>query len=69
MKRINMTQARKLYNNGASIVIVPCNLRPGGWGTEVSKATDGDFDRLVNAYTYYNCIGAEVGRYPAYYID
>lgn len=69
MARINKAQARKIYNNGGSVTIVPCNLRPGMWGVDISNAGGYTFDQVVNAFSYYNCTGSEVGRYPAFYID
>ena len=70
--RINKREARKLYNLGRPITILPCKANPNSpWfsNSTVSKeSTDKDFDALVNEFTYYNCNTAELGRYPAFYV-
>ena len=72
MKKIRKNTARKLYNMGKSIIILPCKCRPGSmWlhGFEIKKtAPQNDFDRLINEFEYYNC-NAETGRYTAYYAE
>lgn len=69
MARISKAQARKLYDNGGTITIVPCNLRPGAWGVDINNADGRTFDAVVNEFAYYNCGYAETGRRPAFYID
>ena len=70
--RINKSEARKLYNLGRPIVVLPCKANPNSpWfsNSTVSKeSTDKDFDALVNEFTYYNCNIPELGRRPAFYI-
>ena len=70
--RINKREARKLYNLGKPITILPCKANPNSpWlsNSEVSKeSTNRDFDALVNEFTFYNCNTAELGRYPAFYV-
>ena len=80
-RRLAKPTAKRLYNSGKTIYLVPCALRPGGaWKPEIaiSKAdrsddasyfvsTKNDFESLVNEFAYYNC-GNASGRYPAYYI-
>ena len=77
MKRINKRQARKAWNDGQSIIICPCNLRPNNYwngNTWISKSKfeslgyDTDFDKIVDLHTYYNCTNSETGKYCAYYI-
>lgn len=71
MERINKRIARKLFNEGKTLWITACNMRPeqgllmnaGTYENELS-----DFDTFVNSFTYYNC-NNETGRYPAFYIE
>lgn len=71
MKKINKSQARKAWNNGKLFWITACNMRPE-YGIlidpmRIAVNFDGDFDKMVNDFIYYNCSN-ETGRYPAYYI-
>ena len=71
MERINKRVARKLFNEGKTLWITACNMRPecgllmnaGTYENELA-----DFDTFVNSFTYYNC-NNETGRYPAFYIE
>ena len=69
--RINKSKARKLYNLGRPIVVLPCKANPNSpWfsNSTVSKESDRDFDTLVNEFIYYNCNTAELGRRQAFYV-
>lgn len=80
-RRLAKPTAKRLYNSGATIYLVPCALRPGGaWNPEVAisksdrsesasyfVSMNNDFEHLVNEFAYYNCRHS-TGRYPAYYI-
>lgn len=69
--RINKSEARKLYNLGRPIVVLPCKANPNSpWfsNSTVSKESGRDFNTLVNEFIYYNCNTAELGRRPAFYI-
>ena len=69
--RINKSEARKLYNLGKPIMILPCNANPNSpWfsNSMISKESGRDFDALVNEFIYYNCNTSELGRYPAFYV-
>ena len=72
MKKMNKAQARKAWNNGKSFWITACNMKPEcGLLIDLMRIAaefSGDFDKMVNAFIYYNC-NNECGRYPAYYID
>ena len=73
MKRINMTQARKLYNEGTSIYLLPSKAVPDSiWIFPVKIShdvqTQCDFDTKVNAYHYYNCT-EETGKRIHFYIE
>ena len=70
-ERITKAAARKLFNNGGKIYICACNLRPGWpWYPEIwiDNSVDPDFEKHVNAFTFYNCINNETGKYASYYI-
>lgn len=74
-KKIDKRNARKRWNNGESILLVPCKHNPNSnlyfvFGSLVNKS-DADcdtFDSVVNQFEYYNCQYGELGRYAAYYI-
>ena len=70
--RINKCEARKLYNLGRTITVLPCKANPNSpWfsNSTVSKeSTDKDFDALVNEFTYYSCNTSELGHRPAFYV-
>lgn len=68
--RINKPEARKLYNLGRPIKILPCkaNLNSPWFSNSMfSKKSGRDFDALVNEFTYYNCNTSELGRRPSFY--
>lgn len=70
-KRINKTQARRAYNNGLRVVVCPVNLRPGyPWHPEiiVSEKSGETFEKMLNAFIYYNIRDNETGKYAAFYI-
>lgn len=69
--RINKATARKLFSEGKEIWLTACNMRPeygillnSGYYNDLGR----DFDKIVNAFQYYNC-NNECGRYPAYYVE
>lgn len=73
MKRINMRQARKLYNEGTAIYLLPSKAMPGSvWILPIRISLDsydpGDFDAEVNTFRYYNCT-AETGRRVHFYVE
>lgn len=71
-ERINKKFARIAYMNGLTIVVCPCNLRPGyPWYPEISisKKHGGEtFENVINAFECHNCINSETGHYSAFYI-
>lgn len=70
MKKINKAIARRMYNEGKEFWITACNMRPECGiliNSRYYQFKDDSFDKVVNAFTYYNC-NPETGRYPAYYI-
>ena len=70
MVKITKALARKMYNNGEEVMIVPNKVRPNGmlasWTTKPIDDPDADFDKLCNAIFYYNC-SPETGMNLAYY--
>lgn len=75
LRRVNKTTAKKLYNAGIDILIVPCKVNPtitGTWslGYVLNKNNDSfdNFTSAVNSFIYYNCNYNQLGKYPAYYI-
>ena len=78
--KVNKPTARKLYNCGVTIYLLPCKvsevaLQTGGnmWVSPVEislltcKHDANKFDRSVNDFEYYNC-NAELGYYASYYV-
>ena len=73
MVKIRKNTARKLFNEGQELIIIPCNCAPNGaWltGFRICKTNleNSDFDRLINEFEYYNC-NSELGRYTHYYLE
>ena len=69
-KQINKTMARKLYNDGITINLIPCKCNINGvWVSlcQVNNSEGQNFDSVLNSY-YYNCI-PELGRYPHYFVE
>lgn len=68
-ERVTKTRARKVYESGGRVAVSPVLARWGAWVDPyiISNNTGGPFDLTVSAIEFYNC-GAELGRYPAYYI-
>lgn len=70
MVKITKGMARKLYNEGKEVMIIPNRVRPTGilasWTTKPNDDPDADFDKLCNAIFYYNC-SPETGMKLAYY--
>lgn len=79
-KRVRKNVARRLFNEGVKIYLLPCKIRE----EFISKSTDPfclfvvetsldeedetkTFDKVVNAFEYYNC-NSEAGYYAKYYI-
>lgn len=70
MVKITKGMARKLYNEGKEVMVIPNRVRPTGilasWTTKPADGPDADFDKLCNAVFYYNC-SPETGMALAYY--
>jgi len=74
LKKINKCKARKLWDNGKEILIIPCNMRPdsewyrNSWFKKELAYMDYAFDKLIWNYEYYNCLDGQTGFYAKYYI-
>ena len=59
MVKITKGLAKKMYNNGEEIMIIPSRVRPTGilasWTSKPADDPTADFDKLCNAIFYYNC--------------
>ena len=69
--RISKAAARKLYQRGEEIYMLPCKLNPEGMyfnpmGLQIDEENGSAFDSVVNAAEYYNC-NYECGYYMAFY--
>lgn len=69
--RISKTAAKKLYNAGKEVYMLPCKLNPEGMyfnpmGLQIDEENGAKFDSVVNAATYYNC-NYETGYYMNFY--
>ena len=70
MKRISMTVARRLFNKGVEIYMLPSKVVIGSiWILPIGIHQDEtSFDAHVNAYRYYNC-SDETGKRVHFYIN
>ena len=71
MVKITKGLARKMYENGEDVMIIPCRVRPTSMLAFWSRKPDGEleegaFDKLCNAIHYYNC-SPETGMSLVYY--
>ena len=71
--RISKAKARAAYNAGLEIVLCPVNLRPGApWHPEIAvskkRSESESFERVLNAFEFYNVRDTETGYYTAFYI-
>lgn len=69
-KRINKTTARRLFDQGVKIALLPCKMHPANtWqAPAVVSMASGSFDQVCNAYHYYNCNYTKTGKYIAFYV-
>ena len=70
MVKITRALAKKMYDNGEEVMIIPNKVRPNGmlasWTTKPADDKDADFEKLCNAIFYYNC-SPEAGMKLAFY--
>lgn len=71
--RITKKEARRRFNAGENVYLVPCKVSPvNHWGIMFEAhpdniSSDPDFDKTVMYFEWYNCQYNELGRYPAFY--
>ena len=73
--RISKAEARRMYCSGKELSLCAVNMRPdgpcGAIRIKTAEASSGAaataFAMECRAFEYYNCTGAETGRYLAYY--
>lgn len=73
MIKVNRKQARKQYNNGGTVYVLPCKTRfENAWILPLKMSRklllNDEFDTVVNCYEYYNC-NSETGKYAAFYTE
>lgn len=71
MMKVNKTRARKEFNKGNAVWLLPCKAVLGSmWivPSMINKNFDSDFDTLVNHYEAMNCSNP-TGKYVHFYID
>lgn len=69
-ERLDKRIARKLFNAGEPIYVLPSNLRvdaPWVHPVLIQLGDYKDFDTYVNAFVYYNCCSRAVGTKAAFY--
>lgn len=69
LERVSKRTARRHYNNGESIIILPvkCYTELFALETKENYNKIRKFDNLVNEFEYYNC-NYECGYYAAFYV-
>lgn len=71
--RINKTKAKRVYQFGKPVAVVPHKMHPfnpytGAYFTDVNQCENYTFEEFINSFEYYNCGLPECGKYAAYYI-
>ena len=70
MVKITKALAKKMYDNGEEIAVVPSRINPKsplfGWITKPTEDPDASFEKLCNAVFYYNC-SPKTGMSLVYY--
>lgn len=79
-KRVNKATARKMYNHGCNILLLPCKVSDSvvtgvphdfDWikPIEISFLNNlNSFDGEVNSFEFYNC-NSELGYYSHYFVS
>ena len=71
LKQVNKTTARKLFNEGGTIYLHPCNMTLNNPWMSPAKYENNDnytFEELLNTWSYYNS-SSELGKYANYFIE
>ena len=70
MIKITKNLAKKMYDNGEAIAVVPSKVRPKsqlfGWMTKPANDPNATFEKLCETVFYYNC-SPETGMTLTYY--
>ena len=71
MVKITKALARKMYNEGDEVMVIPSRVRPDGILASWTRKPEGElepdaFEKLCNAIHYYNC-NPETGMKLVYY--
>ena len=70
MVKITKALAKKMYDAGEEIMVIPNRVRPNSmlasWTSKPADDNNADFEKLCNAVFYYNC-SPETGMKLAYY--
>ena len=75
LEQVSKRKAEKLWSEGRTIYMQSSNFHPlGVWSQahEIQKTEENnpeDFEKIVNAFTYYNCITSQTGKYATFYIN
>ena len=72
--RVSKTIARKAFVEGFTIAMCPSNLRPGTpWHPEYitnrNMDPEPDFDKLINAFEWYNCTDTKTGKRASFFME
>lgn len=69
MKKINKITAKKLFNSGKKIYLIPARASLSSVWIKPMAITkrSGTFNKLLNSFEYYNC-HAPFGKYAWFYI-
>lgn len=71
MEKVDKQRARKEYNAGNNVFLLPSKAVPGSiWiqPFKINKNTlQRDFETVLNEYAYYNC-STETGKRVTYYL-
>ena len=71
MNKIDKARARKEYNAGRNVYLLPSKAVPGSMWIQhymVNNSCGKDFEAILNEFSYYNCT-KETGLRVNYYID
>jgi len=71
-KRVSKRTARRIYEGGGVIHLLPCKMRPDNmWESPMPISTEKNelsFDQQIRWFEFYDCQYNECGRYAAFYI-
>lgn len=69
MERVSRRTAKRLYNAGEPIILLPCKCFTDyfSFETKENEKEIRTFDSLVNEFEYYNC-NYKCGYYAAFYV-